>query len=381
MVIGQFCETYPPMVDGVGRVTQAYCVELEKLGHQTYFVAPVDANDTHTEGIETVLYEGLPLGNLPYRLGIPALSSEYRRFSAETKFDIVHSHVPFLSGKAARKIAMAQNIPIVATFHSKYKDDFLKTTHSRALTSWVVNEIVKFYDTCDEVWAVSEGSKETLRSYGYKGPVVIMPNGTNLYDLSDSAYKKSLTKIKAREGVPFLLFVGQVDCKKNIDSVIKACSILKKQGRDFDLYIAGQGPDEKMLKGLCEVYGISGQVHFLGFISDDAFLHSLYKRADIFVFPSIYDNSPLCVREAASMKTPAILVKGTSSAECVKDGENGFLCEDSPESIAESIINALPKAKEAGLLAYDTIPVAWSDVMKQVEERYITLCEAKKRKR
>ena len=40
MVVGQFVDTYPPSVDGVGRVTLSYCQTLTAMGHEAYYIAP-----------------------------------------------------------------------------------------------------------------------------------------------------------------------------------------------------------------------------------------------------------------------------------------------------------------------------------------------------
>ena len=51
-----------------------------------------------------------------------------RKRLEEAPFELVHAHAPFLAGLAARRIAKKRNIPLVATFHSKYYDDVYKGT-------------------------------------------------------------------------------------------------------------------------------------------------------------------------------------------------------------------------------------------------------------
>ncbi|NCB05617.1 MAG: hypothetical protein EOM69_08860, partial [Clostridia bacterium] len=62
MLIGQFCETYPPTLDGVGRVMLSYCQTLEKLGHHSVYVAPRNANFQERVSCPTLLYRsvGIP---------------------------------------------------------------------------------------------------------------------------------------------------------------------------------------------------------------------------------------------------------------------------------------------------------------------------------
>ncbi len=50
--------------------------------------------------------------------------------------------------------------------------------------------------------------------------------------------------------------------------------------------------------------------------------------------PSLYDNAPMVVREAAALNTPSLLIRGSSAAEVVQDGENGLLAENTTEDVA-----------------------------------------------
>jgi len=61
VIIGQFCETYPPALDGVGRVMLAYCQTLSRMGHRCLYIAPRDAAATSVPGLETLLYPSMPI--------------------------------------------------------------------------------------------------------------------------------------------------------------------------------------------------------------------------------------------------------------------------------------------------------------------------------
>lgn len=370
MIIGQFCETYPPALDGVGRVMLAYCQTLSRMGHRCLYIAPRDAAATSVPGLEALLYPSMPIPGEPYRVGVPALGRAFRQAARTVPFDVVHAHTPFLAGRAARRIARRRKIPLVATFHSKYYEDFYRVTHSRRLSLWALKYVVSFYNTCDEVWAVNDKTADVLRQYGYQGPIVTMPNGTDPQSVDEETYRRALSCWPLREGVPTLLFVGQMDMKKNPHLVLRACALLRDQGEDFQLVMAGAGQDLERLKALAASLNLQGRVLFTGFVGDREAVLSLYRRADLLVFPSVYDNAPMVVREAAAMGTPALLVRGSCSAEGVTHGDNGFLCEADPASIASGIMEALPRAARAGARARDTIPIPWALLMEQVLERY-----------
>ena len=379
MLIGQYCETYPPTVDGVGRVMFSYCRHLQALGHRTLYIAPDNRRYTEPIGCETLLYGGVPVPGEAYRVGIPRMSAAYRRAMKGMRFDVLHAHSPFFGAREAKRLHRRDGTPLVATFHSKYYDDFYKATRSKLLAKAVVRSIVRFYNCCDEVWVVNRQTGKVLRSYGYHGDIVVMPNGTDPFQLSEDARREALQRYPLPDGVPVLIFAGQQNLKKNPDLVLRACAILKKAKQPFTLLMVGDGPDLHKLKALTRELGLTREVLFTGFVNDRNMLMALYERADLMVFPSLYDNAPMVVREAAAMGTPALLIEGSGSAEGVVHGQNGFLCKNDPEAIARAIREALPAARDVGLEAQRTIPIPWSRLMEQVEARYAALIQAKQR--
>lgn len=382
MKIGQFCETYPPMLDGVGKVMLAYCETQIALGQDCYYVSPRNSRYKDYEPVvPTVLYPGFPVPTQPYCAGFPHRSPRFLKKLEDMHFDVVHAHGPFFAGRAARVIARRQGIPLVSTFHSKYYDDFLRFTHSKTVSRLMLKYIVAFYNSCDEVWTLNEGTSEVLREYGYKGPIVIMPNGTDVYPITRERIDECLKEFPIREGLPVFLFVGQIDHKKNIDNILEACRILRNQGHDFEMLLVGQGADMNFFMKLIASYGLTECVHFLGFIGDQDKLHAIYDRADLLVFPSLYDTAGMVVREAATMGTPPLLIRGSCAADGVTHGENGYLCDNTAEDIAAQMWNALPTLRETGKRAGETIPIAWPEIMKRVLNRYAELVEMKKKDR
>ena len=379
MLIGQFCESYPPTVDGVGRVMFSYCKHLKEQGHRALYIAPDNQGFAAPEDIETLLYGGVPVPGEAYRVGIPRLSKPYRRTVSDLRFDLVHAHSPFLGAREARRLAKRYGVPLVATFHSKYYDDFLKATRSETIAKAVVRYIINFYNSCDEVWAVNRQTGDVLKSYGYRGAIQVMPNGTDPFLLTDEQRLDAHTRFPVPDGVPVLIFAGQQNLKKNPDSVLRACAILKEQGQAFFLLMIGAGPDAGKLQALARRLGIDENIRFTGFLDERSVLMSLYERADLMVFPSLYDNAPMVVREAAVMGTPSLLIKDSCSAEGVTHGQNGYLCQNSPEAIALAIVDALPTAEAVGRQARKTIPIPWSELMLTVEARYQALIKIKRK--
>lgn len=378
MIIGQFCDTFPPNLDGVGRVTLAYCEELKKLGHAVYYVAPNHPNAENTDSLNTILSASLKIPTELHRIGVPWISPRYNKKLKSIPFDIVHAQSPFSAGLEALKVAKKLNVPLVATFHSKFYDDALKITHSKVLSRATVNIIIDFFNKCDAVWAVNDGTAEVLREYGFGGKITVMENGTDLVKPTKRALTETRAKIHYDSSLPLFLFVGQHNTKKNLDGVIRACQILKQKGLEFRLVTAGDGPDTDKLKHLVKKLDLVDEVEFLGFVSDPEELTALYALADLLVFPSLYDNAPMVLREAAAAGTPALLVQGSTAAESLKDGENALIARnDSPEAIAARIETGLKTLKTVGKNAQKTIPIPWSKIMQKVVKEYEALIQEK----
>ena len=372
--IGEFTDTFLPVVDGVGRVVQAYAETLSAMGHQVTVVAPM--YDTGTRGgfpYELVDFIATSVPGLrQYKVGEAMLDAHYRRRIRMVNLDIVHAHSPFTAGSEALRLASVRKLPLVATFHSKYYDDFLKATKSESMARMLTKFVVNFYNRCDEVWAVGKNTADVLRSYGYQGEVQVMPNGATLRTVHPS----DVEEVNRRFGLggdPMILFVGQMDWKKNILTVMEACAELKKQGKKFHLLLAGQGIDLNAIRQKAEDLNIQDLTQVLGHITDTSLLDGLYSRASVFAFPSLYDAAPMVVREAAVMGTPSVMVRGSTAAEIIRDGENGFLCENTPEDLARVIDGILAdpdRRNRVGQAARETIPVPWSKVLEAAVERY-----------
>ena len=372
--IGQFTDTFIPVVDGVGRVALAYAETLCKMGNQVTVVAPM--YDTGYRGgypFELVDFQGMSLpGMKQYKTGEAPWDGHYRARMRMIPLDIAHAHSPFTAGSEALRLSVQRKIPLVATFHSKYYDDFLKATKSEQLAKAGVKFVVDFYERCDEVWAVGQATADVLHEYGYEGDIVVMPNGVNMRTVEPDAVRE----VERRWGLgrdPMVLFVGQMNWKKNILRVLEACAQLKQEQKRFQLVLAGQGPDLKDIEKKIYALNLSDRTHLAGHITDSRILDGLYSRAAVFAFPSLYDNAPMVVREAAVMGTPAVMVRGSSAAEIVTHGENGYLCQDDSADLARvfrDILSDPAAAERVGQKARETIPVPWESILQTAQERY-----------
>lgn len=372
MSVIQFNESFPPIMDGVANVTRNYAYWIKKKYGKAYVVTPEYPGFVDEEIFPVLRYPSLPLVlRKPYRVGLnvhnPALWKKLKNLQA----DLVHAQSPFSSGNIALQYARQKKVPLVATFHSKFYDDFKEVTRSDAI-SWIMTHlVVDFFNYADAVWAVNQSTKETLISYGYRGHVDVVPNGADFTMPEDplalSAHVD--TKLHLAKDEPVLLFVGQMIRQKNIGTILNAMKILNEKNKPFTLLLVGEGKSKEEFEEQVRDHRLGKRVRFLGKILDRELLKGIFGRADLFIFPSLYDNAPVVTREAAAMGTPSVIVRGSNAAEGIRDGENGFLCDNSPESLALTIERALrdpDKLKAAGSEAQRSVFLSWESVIDNI---------------
>jgi len=381
---GIFNESFPPIMDGVSLATKNYAYWLHQKNQPVCVITPKSPNYSDNEPYPILRYTSLPiLMRKPYRLGMPDIDFEYKRKINKVSFCLVHAHCPFSSGKEALLIARKQQIPLVATFHSKYRDDFEQSTKSKIIAGMMTKEIIHFYDRADEVWIPQASVEDTIREYGYKGKVEVVDNGNDFASSQpiEPIKKQSRIELNISENEMVLLFVGQHIWEKNTRLIVESLGLIKDLS--FKMFFVGTGYAKDDLQQLVDKLGLSSKVEFVGVITEREQIKKYYAAADLFLFPSIYDNAPLVVREAGAMQTPSILVAGASSAEIVTDNFNGFLTENTTESFAaklRELITNPEKIKSAGLNASNTIARSWESVTDEVLDRYKNLMQRKWKK-
>ena len=385
MTVGLFNESFPPIIDGVANVVKNYAYWINKKKGQSIVVTPKypKAVDDYSFEVSRYLSMKVPTRK-EYRFGIPILDSVIWRKLKATNFDIVHAHSPFGAGLAAKQIAKIQKIPVVATFHTKYRDDFQAALKSEKIVNAVVQRIVEFYESVDEVWVVNEASAQTLREYGYGGEYHIMENGCDIKKqfpspkFDDEVNRKYLIE----NDVPLFLFVGQHIWQKNVKLVIDALKILKDSGAVFHMMFVGDGPNRKEMEQMVESFGLSGNVTFAGKIYDRNAISKIYLRSSALLFPSLYDTDALVKREAAACGCPTVFVKGSNAAQEINE-RNGFFIDNRAEDLAGTakfIIENRESAKQIGKFARETVYRGWEDSVNMALKRYRYLIDWKKSK-
>ena len=378
-------DTYFPVIDGVVRTVDSYARVMNTLGGAVV-ACPYQQQDFDDSRLSypVIRTPKLRIPLLSYAVPSPFMGKAVKEIIA-LKPDIIHCHSPFLIRYGALKAAKKLGIPVVSTFHSKFYDDFLEFTHSHLLARLLTNYILHFYKKCDAVWACSDTTAETLKSYGFKGDVLGMPNGMNLTRPGDTEalLRETADKFGITPDRRTLLFVGNQFWKKNLRLILDAYRLyLDGDHVPCRLVSVGKGPDAEAIQAYAKELGFTDEeVRFVGQVSDARELSGIYMSADLFFFPSVYDNAPIVLREAALMGTPALVTEGSNSAEVIENNVNGFTAPEDASAMCGRLRELLAdpdRLKAVGERAAETIPMRWEQIIPRVYEEYVKIIRKKK---
>lgn len=328
-------DSFPPLIDGVSNTVVNYGNIIQSKYGAAVVATPryPDVKDEYP--FEVVRYASLNTVKLVgYRTGYPFAQDAMERLSAFYP-DIIHSHCPMASMFLCRELRDITQVPLVFTYHTKFDIDIKRAVKLKFIHEPAIREVINNVNAADDVWVVNRGAGENLKSLGYKGDYIVMPNGV---DIDRTPADAALLETVEREceltpGVPVLLFVGRVMWYKGLRIILDGLRHVKDSGQQFRMIIVGSGDDLESVKKYASEIGLGGDCVFTGAIYDRAMLKAYYSRADLFLLPSVFDNNPLVVKEAAACGTASVLIRDSSSAEGVIHGYNGILIGGNNSSV------------------------------------------------
>jgi glycosyltransferase involved in cell wall biosynthesis len=194
------------------------------------------------------------------------------------------------------------------------------------------------------VTAASRGNAHTITiSNAAKGDIVKYLNLpedsiTTTYLASDEAYHPRMgaqrdAEVRAKYDLPdeFVLYMGGFDVRKQVNQLLLAYTFVgQAEGDNIPLVIAGREPQWGSpmfpdLRKYAEELKIADYVRWIGYV-DEVDKPSLYRLADVFVYPSMYEGFGLPVLEAMASGTPVVANNVSSIPEVA--GDAAFLVEE-----------------------------------------------------
>ena len=369
-------DSFPPVIDGVANAVINYASVIQRgYGSATVVTPYYPDTDDSSYPFPVLRYPSIDMTKLVgYRAGFP-LSPKLMAQVEGRHIDLIHSHCPITSTVLARMLRQRLHVPLVFTYHTKFDIDIANAIHSKQLQEASIKLLVENISACDEVWTVSRGAGKNLRSLGYQGEYIVMPNGVDFPAgrLPEEKVRAVSQGLDLSGSVPLLLFVGRMMWYKGLRIILDALKQLKEDGPDFRMVFVGKGTDGEAIRDYAKELCLDDKVFFLEPCYDREIIRAWYCRADLFLFPSTFDTNGLVVREAAACGLASVLIAGSCAAEDITDGQNGFFIEGNAASMAEMLRRLLPRRalmRQVGENAQREIYISWDTSVTNACHRY-----------
>lgn len=356
-------EFYPPW-GGVGIYSINLVKELSKFSDMEIHVfTPERGRDYNKKKVEKFFNNRIKIHNMSkandtfmYNFYFQfEILKKFKQFYRKYKFDLVHSanlvHMPDIFLKFSK-----QPYPSIVTGHTTIKGQvggFLQSNKNffrmapsekgSIILYPLINQLENIYlKNTSNLISPSKKFAQVFREKGYKGNIEVINCGidTKLFDYKK--IKNPYEKFPQLSGInkTKILYAGRLISQKGIDIFVHLMHDLIKEKRNVHFIVAGHGDERDFFK-LIKKYNIPKESYtFLGFIQNHD-LPGLYKLSDIFVLPSYYENFPISLMEAMSMRCACIASDVGAVTELIENEKNGFISKPGDLNLIKKLIYKL----------------------------------------
>lgn len=334
--IAIFSGFYSPHTGGVERYTDKLAGALEDIGYNIVIVTSNNDNLKTYEKIGQRSIYRLPILNLASkRYPIPRLNSEYNRTIKRIKqenidYFIVNTRF-YLTSLIGARLGHRNRKPVILIEHGTGHFtvgnkllDYFGHNYEHFLTSLVKKNVDRFY-------GVSKSCNKWLKHFAINGNGVFYNSINKKESLGAlDRYAKSYPKDEI-----IITYAGRLIAEKGVLNLLDAFGQLnsRKLDRKVRLVVAGDGP---LLNKIKEKYD-DDNIDIVGRLDFNKVM-SLYKRTDIFVYPSLYpEGLPTSILEAGLMNCAVIATPKGGTEEVMIDNNYGVIVDGSVRSLSKAI--------------------------------------------
>ena len=338
--VAHFTNTYHPVVSGVVRSISTFRQALMDLGHLVFIFAQ-HAGDYEDQEAFIFRYPTLDLpATHDFPLAVP-FSLFVEKLLPSLKLDVIHSHHPFLLGHSAVRRAAELDLPLVFTFHTRYRDYSHYIPLNQDLIKGTIDRILSDYmRRCHHIIIPSESMRRLLAAeYGVTEQVTVIPTGINMepYRRVD---RQAMRRKLGWEQDKVLISVGRLAREKNWETLLDAAIRVMRRHSEVRLVIIGDGDERKMLERRASDAGLAERVLFTGRLPFEEVVGYL-KAADLFCFASVSETQGLVTMEAMAAGLPVVAVDATGTRDAVDNHRQGLLTKNDPSALAQAIEQVL----------------------------------------
>lgn len=281
------------------------------------------------------------------------------------EYSLIHAHSLFSNGYIAYKLKQNYNIPyIVAVRNSDVNVFFKNMIHLRKMGINILRNAEKiiFLSQPYKEYIIDRYVPDKYRDEIYSKSLVI-PNGIdNFWFENEIVEREEPDKDNLN-----IIYVGDINSNKNIETTTKACQILLDQGYKVKYKVIGKIKDNKY-KDFIENHPF---IHYVPYCTKEELINH-YRNGHIFVMPSKHETFGLVYAEAMSQGLPIIYTRGQGFDGQFKEGIIGYSVQyDSEEEIVKRIKDILDQYKNISSNCKHMVnKFNWTDISKEYEAIY-----------
>jgi len=220
----------------------------------------------------------------------------------------------------APRVAYRLGIPAIGTFHSWFPRSALYRTFQPVLQREFSRLSARIAVSEPVVWAFSRY---------FRGPWEIIPNGVDV-----DYFHPNGRRPMEQAGSPRLLFLGRLDPRNGLDTMLAAMPKVLQRHPRAELVIVGDGPLRPLYEGRAQALGRA--VRFAGRVLEER--TSYYANSDIYVCPTERASFGITLLEAMACGTPQLVSDIIGFRELVNGGDEAQLV---PPNDAPAWANAI----------------------------------------
>ena len=372
--VALFSGNYNYIKDGVALTLDRLVRYLERAGVPVLIFSPVGEAPAFESAGEVVPVPSIAIpSRSEYRLSL-GLPRQVRARLEAFEPTLFHLTAPDLLGYRALQLAETWNLPVVASYHTRF-DTYLRF-YGLSLLEWPLRRYLRhFYRRCHQVYPPSESMADLLRDEGIVGNVRLWSRGVDADRFTPAkrspGWRRSLG---VADGDVVVAFVGRLVKEKNTGLLVRIFRAMAARGIPFRAMIVGDGPECAALRA-----GLPDAI-FTGFLHDEE-LARAYASADVFLFPSESETFGNVTLEAMASGLPAVCAAASGSRSLVIDGATGYLA--SPGSVAAFVDRLGALVADPGLRARlgtaareRALEYGWDGVLAQLHASYLEVLAA-----
>lgn len=352
MKIGMFSLSFLPLVGGREIAVHQLATRMRKNGHDVTLVVPV----RRLRGV-VLPYRVWPiygLGN--FQRIFPSWVADFSYFLQllfayqRLRFDVLHCHSLCYAGYYGAMLKQFTNVPLVVTAHGGEFRGLPETGYASQLYPPLARKTRQALQSADAATCISQMIRGHCISTGIPSEKLFdIPNGVDLawFDTPDALpLPQELSSLSSSTKV--ILSVGRSDPKKRHEDLIMAFSHLKNDFENIVCVIVGRNTSS--LRPLVLQLALDNEVYLLEELSDvranavssfrfpSSELLALYRRAHLFVLPSLTESFSMVLLEAMAAGLPVVATDIPGIKDRAQNGKNCFLVPtQSPKLLAEAI--------------------------------------------